>query len=432
VIGTGAILLIVALIVFMAIGAPVYLSILLASFATILNTGGKMHTVVQRLYTANDNFPLLAIPFFFMAGELMLQGGISRRIVNFARSLLSWVRGSMAVITMVSCAFFGAISGSSYATTVAIGKIMYPEMLQEGYEAGYAAVLQAVGGTLGVLIPPSILCVLYGVATGSSVGDMLLYIAPAGILTMLAYIGMALWLIRKKSVQNFYVPVVLKPDSTSQKVALKKLGADCLEAFWALLSPVIILGGIYMGIFTPTECAIVATIYSWLVGTFVYRELNPKTTCRALTDSVVGSACVIIIVDAANVFSWLLTVNNVARAVAAGVSNTVSTPVSFLLLINIVYFIAGMFVEGSVTITIITPLLFPVAKSFGINPIHFGVVTILNCIIGTLTPPFGGALFVTTGFTKVPVITLVKRVWPFVMIGMATCLMVTYIPLLWL
>ncbi|GHT01544.1 hypothetical protein AGMMS50276_29790 [Synergistales bacterium] len=191
---------------------------MLASFAAIIETGSKMHVIVQRLYSANDNFPLLAIPFFFMAGELMLQGGISKRIVSFARSLLGWMRGSMAVITMVSCAFFGAISGSSYATTVAIGKIMYPEMLKEGYEAGYAAVLQAVGGTLGVLIPPSILCVLYGVATGASVGDTLLYIAPVGVLTMLSYIFMALWLIRKGSV--FYSPTSLDPARTHGKVAL--------------------------------------------------------------------------------------------------------------------------------------------------------------------------------------------------------------------
>ncbi|GHT01543.1 hypothetical protein AGMMS50276_29780 [Synergistales bacterium] len=205
-----------------------------------------------------------------------------------------------------------------------------------------------------------------------------------------------------------------------------------MDAFWSLLSPVIILGGIYMGIFTPTECAIVGTVYSWLVGTFVYKELNLDITCRALIESAIGSACIIVIVDAANVFSWLLTVNNVAKAVAVGVGSAVSTQFTFLLLVNAVYFVAGMFVEGSVTITIITPLLFPIAKSLGIDPIHFGVITILNCIIGTLTPPFGGALFVTTGFTKVPVTTLVSRVWPFVAIGMVTCLLVTYVPLLWL
>ncbi len=424
----GAVILVFSMILFMAIGAPIYLSIILSGLTTLACTGGTLQAVVSRLYTANDSFPLLAIPFFFLAGELMLQGGIATRIVGFCRCLLGRIRGSLSVITFASCAFFGAISGSSYATTASIGKLMYPEMCKEGYEPGFAAVLQAVGGTLGVLIPPSLLCVIYGVATGSSVGDMLLYIAPVGLLTTLAYIFTTLLLIRGKE-NRFYHPV---GQSEADSFSWRAVFRNFIGAFWALLTPTIILGGIYTGIFTPTECAVVATVYAWLIGMFVYKELDLKITMKAVLNSAIGSASIIIIVNSANVFSWLLTVKNVASTVANAVGSAHLTPALFLLLVNIVYLVAGMFVEGSVTITIITPLLFPIAHAFGLNPIHFGVITILNCIIGTLTPPFGGALFVTAGITQIPVTTLVKRVWPFVLAGVATILLVTYVPFIWL
>ena len=417
------------MIVFMAIGAPIYLSILLSSLATLLMTGMKAQAIIQRLYAANDSFPLLAIPFFFLAGELMLQGGIAKRIVDFCKMLLGGLKGSLAIISFVACAFFGAISGSSYATTASIGKLMYPEMCKDGYRPSFAATVQAVGGTLGVLIPPSILCVLYGVATGESVGDMLLYIVPVGILTTLCYIITALIVIGKKH-NPAYVPV--QTGAQEERLSAKKFISTTLYAFWALLTPVIILGGIYSGVFTPTECAVVATVYAWLVGTLIYKELPMKTALKAICDAIIGSACIIMIVDAANVFSWLLTVNRVATAVATAVQSTISNPYTFLLLVNIVYLVAGMFLEGSVTITIIVPLLYPIAVMYGVNGIHFGLITILNCILGTLTPPFGGALFVTNTVTRVPVASILKEVIPFLIGGFALCLLVTYVPLIWL
>lgn len=422
-----AIALIVTMLLFLLLGTPIYLAILFASVVSAFVKGTNPTVIIQRMYAANDSFSLLAIPFFYMAGDLMVQGGIASRLVNLAKSLLGRLKGALTVITFVACAFFGAISGSSYATTASIGKIMYPEMVQDGYEKGFAAVLQAVGGTLGVLIPPSILCVLYGVATGASVGDMLLYIAPVGIATTLVYILTAQRLISSGKL-NFYRAEQEHRYAASGKEVLNNLK----EAFWAILSPVIILGGIYTGVCTPTECAAIACMYALIIGLFVYRELNIRKIFKSIMQSVLGTACVIIIFDTATAFSYMMTINRIASAVATWVSNTMSSVFVFLLLVNLVYAVAGMFVEGSVTITVITPLLFPIAVKYGVNPIHFGVVSILNCIIGTLTPPFGGALFIASGITEVPVTTLVRRVWPFVLAGFSLCLVITYLPFLWL
>jgi C4-dicarboxylate transporter DctM subunit len=425
----GVLLLTVGMIVFMLIGAPIWVSITLAGTVSVLTRSGNLSAIISRLYNANDNFPLMAIPFFFLAGELMLQGGIAKRIVDFSRVFLVQLKESLAVITFVACAFFGAISGSSYATTATIGKIMYPEMCKDGYKADFAAALQAVGGTLGVLIPPSILCVIYGVATGSSVGDMFLWITPVGIFTMFVYIFTAIFLLRRTNKNDKLVSVT---KVIFQKPSLKIIFERFKGTFWALLTPVIILGGIYAGIFTPTECAIVSVVYAWLVGMFIYKELNTKTTINAILNASLGSASVIIIVDAANFFSWCLTLNNVGTSIANIVQNNIHSAIIFLLAVNVTYIIAGMFVEGSVTITIITPLLFPIAVAFGINPIHFGVITILSCIIGTLTPPFGGAVFVTAGFTQIPVSNLFKEVTPFFIAGFVATFIVTYFPFLWL
>jgi len=424
----GVLLLAGSMMVYMLIGAPIWESITFAGIVSVLSRGGSLSAVISRLYNANDNFPLMAIPFFFLAGELMLRGGIAQHIVDFSKVFLGQFKESLAIITFVACAFFGAISGSSYATTVTIGKIMYPEMCKDGYKPDFAAALQAIGGTLGVLIPPSILCIIYGVATGSSVGDMLLWIAPVGIFTMFVYIFTVIFLLRSKK-NDKLIPAARVE---IQKPTLRIMFDRFKGAFWALLTPIIILGGIYAGIFTPTECAVVAVVYAWLVGIFVYKKLSIKTTLKAILNASVGSASVIIIVNAANLFSWCLTINNVGPSIANIVQSNIHSVVIFLLAVNVTYLIAGMFVEGSVTITIITPLLFPIAIAFGLNPIHFGVITILNCIIGTTTPPFGGAVFVTTGFSQIPVSNLFKEVMPFTIAGFVACLLVTYFPFLWL
>lgn len=425
-----AITLIVGFILIMAIGAPIYLAVFSGCTLAAIVGGLDLQLIVQRGYASNDSFPFLAILFFCVAGELMLQGGIGTRIVNFTKALTGKIFGRLSAISFIACAFFGAISGSAYATTTTIGKLMYPEMVKEGYRPSYASAVQAVGGTLGVLIPPSMSCVIYGNVTGESVGDMLLYILPVGLITTIVYVFTGQLMMRSKR-NPAYVPTEYAKEQESQNSDLG-LFKVLKDAFWALMTPVIILGGIYTGVFTPTECAIVASFYAWLVGTFVYKELNLKTTYKALLDAAVGSACIMIIINAANVMSFMMARYGIAAALADFVKAVISNKIMLLFMINVVYMLVGMFCESCVTQMIIVPLLYPIAMSYGINGIHLGMITVLNPILGSLTPPFGGAVFVANAITRVPIQKIFKDCMPFLLAGFIWCFLLTYVPLLWL
>ena len=423
---SAGLLLVGALVVLIGLGVPIAFTMLGSTVLTQAIQGRDMQILVQRLYGANDSFALLAIPFFFIAGELMLQGGISKRIVNFAQCLFWWIRGNLAIISFVACAFFGAISGSSFATTAAIGGLMFPEMEDDGYEPGFAAVIQAVGGTLGTLIPPSICCVVYSVLVQTSAGDMFLYIAPVGVLALLFYAATARIMMRRD-------PDMYRPrQNTARKPTGRELWLTFRDAIWALFSPVIILGGIYAGIFTPTESAIVATVYALIVGLLVYRELNLRLICRALLNATLGSAAVMFIIDAAAPFSWMLTVNRIPQTLTALATTFIDSPYTLLAVANILFLIAGMFMETTCVLMIMIPLILPLLKMFQIDVIHFGVIAVLNMTIGTLTPPFGGGVFVASGVTKVPVALVFRRVVPFLCAGLLLLALITYIPALWL
>ncbi len=423
---SAGILLVGVLLALIIAGVPIAFTILAATLITQFFQGMDMQIFVQRLYGANDSFALLAIPFFFIAGELMLQGGISRRIINFTQSLFGWVRGSLAIISFVACAFFGAISGSAFATTAAIGGLMYPEMTEDGYEEGFATVIQAVGGTLGTLIPPSICCVVYAVLVQVSAGDMFKYIAPVGVLAVIFYTATALIMMRRN-------PGLYRPQKrTQRKVSARELWLSFKDAVWALLSPVIILGGIYAGIFTPTESAIVATVYALIVGFFIYRELSLPVMCKAMLNATLGSAAVMFIIDAAAPFSWMLTVNQIPQTLAALATEFIQSPYMLLLIINVLFLIGGMFMETNSMMMIMIPLMLPLIKMFEINLIHLGVFTVLNMTIGCITPPFGASIFVASGVTKAPVFLAFRRVLPFIVAAITLLMLVTYVPLLWL
>ena len=420
-------LLVGVLLVLITTGVPIAFTILGATLITQFFQGMDMQIFVQRLYGSNDSFALLAIPFFFIAGELMLQGGISRRIINFTQSLFGWIRGSLAIISFVACAFFGAISGSAFATTAAIGGLMFPEMIEDGYEEGFATVIQAVGGTLGTLIPPSICCVVYAVLVQVSAGDMFKYIAPVGILATLFYTATALIMMRRD-------PTLYRPGKKAARkvVSGSELWLSFKDAVWALLSPVIILGGIYAGIFTPTESAIIATVYALIVGFGVYRELTFRIMCRAMLNATLGSAAVMFIIDAAAPFSWMLTVNQIPQTLASFATEFIHSPYMLLLIINVLFLIGGMFMETNSMMMIMIPLMLPMVKAFDINLIHLGVVTVLNMTIGCITPPFGASIFVASGVTKTPISLAFRRVMPFIISALALLALITYVPLLWL
>lgn len=412
--------LVVGLLVLLVLGVPIAYALGLASFLAIL-AGGRIPAMVfvQRMFTATDSFPLMAIIFFVVAGELMLQGGISRRLVRFASSLLGWLPGSLALISVVTCAFFGAISGSALATTAAIGGIMYPEMVKRGYKDDFTATLQAASGTLGILIPPSIPLVIYGVLTGVSISDLFIGIVGGGLITMFLYMATAYMLV----VREGMAPREMSPERVGIWDSFK-------DAFWGLMTPVIILGGIYSGVFTPTEAAVVASVYALIVGVFVYKELNWKTFYRAMGNSAVTAASIMIIIAAATLFGWIMTSENIPIMVSQAIIGITKSRIMYLLLVNLIYLIAGMFMETSTIILLLVPLLLPVALKLGIDPLHFGIITNINLSLGLITPPFGASLFVAAGVSHVSIDRIYRRTLPFVAAGIIAILIVTYVPAL--
>lgn len=411
----AAAVLISLVVVFMVIGVPIALSLGAAGVAPlILNGKPPLLILPQRLIAAVDSFPMMAVIFFVLAGELMLQGGISKRLVNLATCMFGNIKGSLAVISIITCAFFGALSGSSLATTAAIGGIMYPEMVKDGYEKSFSATLQSAGGILGVLIPPSIPLVVFGVVTGASVGDLFLAVIPAGIILTVLFIIASYFVIgrEKMAITNS------RPETT--------FGKALFQAVWALFMPIIILGGIYTGVFTPTESAIVACLYALLVGIFVYRTLRPAVLYEVLKSTAVTSAAVMFLVACAAFFGWVMTHLNIPQSVTAFLVSAIHTRTAFLFMVIIILLAAGMLLDTAVCILLVMPLIFPVSQRFDIHPTHLGILTVVNLGLGNITPPFGATLFVSSSMTKVPIDSIYKRVWPFIAVGLIDIFLVTY------
>ena len=416
---TAAIVLIATMIILLMLGAPIGVSMTLASVAAITFMARTPLIVApQRMFTSIDSFPFMAIPFFVFAGEFMLQGGLSKRLVNLAEALMQNVRGGLALVSIVTCAFFGAISGSALATTAAIGGVMYPEMKARGYKEGFSASVQAVGGTLGILIPPSIPLVVYGVIANVSIANLFLAIIGAGLLLTLTYCLACYFLVVKEN---------MLPDEARARIPI---GPAFKNAVWGLLSPVIILGGIYTGIFTPTESAIVATVYSLIIGKFIYKELNGANFIGAIKKGCLTTAGIMFIIAAASLFGWLMTALKVPVYVSNAMLSLVDSKIGFLLLVNLIFLIAGMFMETASIILLTVPLLLPVAVGLGVDPLHFGIISVTNLSLGLISPPFGASLFVASGMSGVSIMTLYRRSIFFLICGIVSTLLVTYVPAL--
>lgn len=421
------IFLIVGMLLLMAIGVPI-------AFAFgVIGTGtlAIMDTVplvimVQRIWASIDSFPMLAILFFVLSGELMLQGGISRRLIDFALALFGWVRGSLALVSIVTCAFFGALSGSALATTAAIGGIMYPEMTKEGSDYGnvFAATLVAVGGTLGTMIPPSIPLILFASVTSCSISDLFIAIAVPGLIMAAMYLVATYINIFRRGLGK-KAPVPKRQESFGQ-AALRFLKTT-VSALWALFMPVIILGGIYTGIFTPTESAVVACIYALFVGLFIYRELNWKSIYKAIVDAAVVTASLMLLIATANFLGWVMAILNINTTVVSFFSAFIDSKFTFLLIVNIIFLIAGMFMDTPVIILLLVPLLYQSAQSFGVNMVHFGVIAGINLSMGMITPPFGTSLFVSANTTGNRIELMFKEVYLYCAFGLVGILLVTYI-----
>ncbi len=399
-----------------ALTISVAVSIGLASMLGIQANNAHMLISVKEMFNAINKFPLAAIPFFILAGNVMETGGISRRLVEFAKSIVGGVQGGLPMTCVLTCMIFAAVSGSSVATTFAIGTILIPALIKHGYPTTYAAALQATSAELGVIIPPSIPMILYGVSAEVSIGELFIAGFGPGFL-----IGGALML---------FVWVYCKYRGWGKNDGDGRLsfGKATWQAGWALMMPVIILGGIYGGVFTPTEASAVAVFYALVVGIFIYREIKVRDLHRILYKSVMSSAVIMFIIANAGLFAFLITRAGVPDAIGHWLQDVLKTPAYFLLGVNAALFVIGMFIETSAAIIVLAPILAPVAQHFGIDPVHFGLVMVVNLALGMITPPFGVNLFAACTVARISLDRIIKDLVPFVVVVLSCLMVITYVP----
>jgi C4-dicarboxylate transporter DctM subunit len=372
--------------------------------------------VVKEMFAAINKFPLAAIPFFILAGNLMESGGISTRLVDFAKSIVGGVQGGLGATCVLTCMIFAAVSGSSVATTFAIGAILIPALIKHGYPTNYAAALQATSAELGVIIPPSIPMILYGVSAEVSIGELFISGFGPGLL-----IGGALMVF-------VIVYARIKGYGKGDKEGKLPFLLATRKAILALFMPVIILGGIYGGVFTPTEASVVAVFYAFIVGVFVYRETRFSDLPRVLKKSVISSAVIMFIIANAGLFSYLITRAGVPDRIAAFLVEILQSPVLFLLGVNAALFVIGMFIETSASIIVLAPILAPVAVHFGIDPVHFGIIMVVNLALGMITPPFGVNLFAACTVARISLDQIIPRLLPFVLVILVCLMAITFMP----
>lgn len=413
----AAVALIVVLIVAMACGLEITWALGLSCVVAVLIDPKLSFVVIaQRIFANSNSFSMLAIPAFMLAGDVMSKGGLSKRLVAFADSLVGWISGGISLVSIVACTFFAAISGSSVATTAAIGGLMYPEMVERGYPKPYAAAVQAIGGTLGIVIPPSIVLVIYGNITGTDVGALLM----AGVLPgIVCCIFLCIYAFFKAKKCNF---------PKSDKFSFKRFLVSFKDAIWALIMPIIILGGIYAGIFTPTESAVVAVVYGLLVCLAIYREISLKSIWEIIESTATSTANLMILVVTAQMFGWLISYYQIPQAVTEFMLTFVTGKYMFWAIIIILLTICGMFLEVGATNLILGPILAPIAAAFGIDPVQFGLVFVFLLAMGQATPPFGTCMFVACGISKQSVSKVSKELVPFVAVEIICGILFALIP----
>jgi tripartite ATP-independent transporter DctM subunit len=399
-----------------ALTVSVAVSIGLAAVLGIQIANVNMLVAVKEMFNSLNKFPLAAIPFFILAGNLMETGGISRRLVEFAKSIVGGVQGGLPMTCVLTCMIFAAVSGSSVATTFAIGAILIPALVKHGYPPNYAAALQATSAELGVIIPPSIPMILYGVAAEVSIGELFIAGFGPGI-----FIGVSL-------MAFVHIYCRFKGWGKNDGEGRLSFGKATVQAGWALLMPVIILGGIYGGVFTPTEASAVAVFYALFVGMILYGEIKPRDIFPILKKSVVSSAVIMFIIANAGLFAFLLTRAGVPDAIGRWLEMVLQSPAMFLLGVNIALFIIGMFIETGAAIIVLAPILAPVAMHFGIDPVHFGLVMVVNLALGMITPPFGVNLFAACTVARLSLDQVISRLWPFVIVVLCCLMVITYVP----
>ena len=410
--------LFIALVVLMVFGVPIFISLAgstTLAFACFSNM--DLVVVIQRMIAGLNKFSLISIPFFILAANIMGEGGISKRIIGLAKAFVGHSVGGLGIVAVVASMFFGAISGSSPATVVAIGALLYPALKEMKYDDEYATGVITASGSLGIIIPPSVTMIVYGTVTGASVGALFIAGFGAGVIYGLTYIIYTIFYAKK------HTEIVRLPKTTGKEklIALK-------DSLWALGVPIIILGGIYSGIFTATEASAVAVIYSIVVALFVYKEMDLSKLIDCVYKSAISTVQIMILMAGACIFSWILTSEGITVTIANSILSVSSSKTVILLLMNIILLIAGMFLDGASIVTIMGPLFFPIATGAGVDPVHLGVVMVVNCAIGMFTPPFGLNLFVASNITEKPVMKVAKGAIPFIALSVVALLLITYIP----
>jgi C4-dicarboxylate transporter DctM subunit len=410
-------ILFISLLICFILGVPIAFSLGVASVATLQFASQLPLTLAaQRLFTGTDSFPLMAVPFFMLAGELMESGGISRRLFDFAHAMVGFVSGGLAMVAVVAAMFFAGISGAAAADTAAVGAVSIPAMIRKGYPKGFAAAVQSAGGAIGVIIPPSIPMIIFGVVGGVSIGKLFLGGFIPGALIGGSFMVVSFFLARRAGYprERFH--------------GLKAVVHTFLGAFWALLMPLIILGGILGGIFTPTEAAVVAVLYGAVVGFGIYRELRVRDLPRILARSAISTSTVMLLIATANIFGWILTAERVPQNVATYLVSLTTSPAVLYGLVLACLLVVGTFMETSASLIILTPVFLPVVQHFGIEPVHFGVIMVTALAIGMLTPPLGICLFIACNIAEIQISEIIRYIVPFLVVMIALLLLMTYIP----
>jgi len=409
--------LLLSLLFLFAINTPIAIAIGVASLLAIVVQGDfTMMMVVQRMFGGTDSFHLMAVPLFMFTGTLMEAGGISRRIIDFANSLVGWLPGGLAAVTIVSAMFFAGISGSAAADTAAVGAILIPAMKKSGYESDFAAAVQASGGSIGVIIPPSIPMIIFGFLTGASIGQLFAAGILPGVLIGCSLIAVSTYISSKKG------------SAATTEFSIVDVWRTFRRAIIALGAPAIILGGILFGIFTATESAAVAVVYALVVGIFIYRKIKPKDLVALIIDGAITSSIVMFIIATASVFSWITAIEDIPARLAGTILGMTQHPTALLLLINLILLIAGTFVETTASLILLVPMITAMLPSLGIDLIQLGAIVVANLAIGMLTPPMGICLIVSCSISGDSLSAISRRVLPFLAILIIDLMVISFYP----
>ena len=413
----NTVVLFALLFIFMFMGMPVAVALGLSSLVVILGfTHDSLASLTLKMYETSEHYTLLAIPYFILGGTFLTTGGVARRMIRFANACIGHLRGGLAMASVMACMLFAAVSGSSPATVVAVGSIVIAGMVRAGYSKEFAAGVICNAGTLGILIPPSIVMVVYGATTETSVGKLFMAGVIPGILLGLLLMVAIYWRARVLDLPR------------QPRASMSEVMTAGRQSLWGMMLIIIILGGIYGGVFTPTEAAAVAAVYAFFIAVFVYRDLKMKDVPHVLLESAKVTIMLMFIVANALLFAHVLTTERIPQAIAETIVGMGMAPWQFLLVVNLLLLVAGMFMEPTGVILILAPILFPIATRLGIDPVHLGIIMVVNLEIGMVTPPVGLNLFVTSGITNMSVAQVVRAALPWTLILLAFLAVVTYVP----